>query len=159
MENCKHRLYPNNIFSLCFSFWSFFLLNNNIGDCIQCTSGLFPNSQRGSLRHAEIIVPPVWKSMQARRNRDTHLWGGGDHTSQEGPQQAGPLPLDRCRSCWPPEVQRCSQTIPVLLPNLTGELPIEIPRALLLLEGFASRKTHGLLLFHKSPQQKRELVP
>lgn len=115
VENCKHRLYPNNIFSLRFSSWSFFLLNNNnIGGCIQHISGLFPKSpgagggrvfaHGGStpLSAREKSVQATELHSVARRSRKTHTVGKGrrqvsgrpgieDLQRQEGPRQARPL--------------------------------------------------------------------
>lgn len=79
VENCKHRLYPNNIFSLRFSSWSFFLLNNNIGGCIQHTSGLFPKSLGaggGGSLHTEGPLLYLPEKRVCRQLSFT-LWPGG----------------------------------------------------------------------------------
>ena len=119
---------PNNIFSLCFSPWFFFLLNNNIRDCSQQASWHFLKGQRGLL-HTE--RPPLClprKSVEAtqfdpeaRKSRKPHPVGKGrgqvirrhgiiDHQAKTV-SMSMTFP-DRCRNCWPREVKLWSQNKP-----------------------------------------------
>lgn len=50
------QIVPKQYLLLLLSPSSFFLLNNNIRLCIQCTSGLFPTGKGILLRHSQIIL-------------------------------------------------------------------------------------------------------